>query len=213
MSEKTSIFNSNYTSKDKKYGACSATSKKQPKKFLIHKIQPSDSILSIAVRYDTSIEEIKRINCLWTNDIFHLSELRVPIKVDTSSSGEGSDIPLPSYNEACNGDDDDENTSSSKDPTTLSVKEYLSQLDGKLALAKQRMEEIDANGSWRDERIFPNRVNFPTSSSSPALHVKVIGSSGVTGNNVSQKSTVKTDKATLTANAVTERLHDHFYEL
>jgi len=61
--------------------------KYQPDSFVRHRVQPGDTLQGIALRYKTSMEYIKRINKMWTNDMLFLREyLCVPCFAET---GEG----------------------------------------------------------------------------------------------------------------------------
>ncbi|KAG5441384.1 hypothetical protein CSKR_202176 [Clonorchis sinensis] len=46
--------------------------------YKLHYIEPDDTLVSIAVRYDTSVQHLKLLNHLWAADISNLRTLKVP---------------------------------------------------------------------------------------------------------------------------------------
>ncbi|KAA3670640.1 uncharacterized protein DEA37_0008265, partial [Paragonimus westermani] len=44
----------------------------------LHHIQPTDTLVSIAVQYGTSVQHLKLMNHLWNADISTLTTLKVP---------------------------------------------------------------------------------------------------------------------------------------
>lgn len=51
---------------------------KEKEEFVIHKIQPSDSLMSLSIKYDVSIAKLKSYNSLETSEIYFLKEIKIP---------------------------------------------------------------------------------------------------------------------------------------
>lgn len=67
-----------------------------------HTITKSDSLNSLAVRYDTTIADIKRINKLWSNESLSLrTEVKIPLHGDIPQSN-GSQTNGSQSNGSCN---------------------------------------------------------------------------------------------------------------
>lgn len=53
-------------------------------KMISHKLEPSDTLQSLAIKYDVSVERIKRVNKLWSNDSILTKEtLLIPCPKDS----------------------------------------------------------------------------------------------------------------------------------
>ncbi|CAI9742906.1 Hypothetical predicted protein [Octopus vulgaris] len=135
---------------------CAASSKQ----YFKHLVSPHDSIIAISLKYDVSVEQLKRENKLWSNDALVLREfLLVPVTKENSKCvPAGSEIVRAATlksdtdsvrtasNNSSNGpceDCDSERVSSTSAPD-LSAKDFLNKYDSSIAQLKsnvQRMEE------------------------------------------------------------------------
>ncbi|XP_052833591.1 lysM and putative peptidoglycan-binding domain-containing protein 2 isoform X2 [Octopus bimaculoides] len=135
---------------------CAASSKQ----YFKHRVRPHDSIIAISLKYDVSVEQLKRENKLWSNDALVLREfLLVPVTKENSKCvPAGSEIVRAATlksdtdsvrtasNSSSNGpceDCDSERVSSTSAPD-LSAKDFLNKYDSSIAQLKsnvQRMEE------------------------------------------------------------------------
>ncbi|XP_033126217.1 lysM and putative peptidoglycan-binding domain-containing protein 2-like [Anneissia japonica] len=85
---KTSIFGSNTNkSYGRSYGS-TRTSIATQETYIKHTVSPGDTLQGIALKYGTTVQHIKRVNKLYTNDsIFLRPTLNVPV----------GDVPLPAH--------------------------------------------------------------------------------------------------------------------
>ncbi|PAA94190.1 hypothetical protein BOX15_Mlig019246g1 [Macrostomum lignano] len=69
----------NTVKKIRTYGATSKSASTTSQKTRLHKVRPSDTLVSLAIKYETTVEELKRLNGLWSNDGLQLkSSIKVP---------------------------------------------------------------------------------------------------------------------------------------
>lgn len=62
---------------------------------LRHKVSKDDSLQSIALKYNSSVTEIKRINKLWSNDSIYLrDELKVPVILTKPDESQQQNFPV-----------------------------------------------------------------------------------------------------------------------
>jgi len=58
---------------------CSQVEEEKDKpKYIVHKIEYTDSLDGLALQYNVSAREIKVFNGLTTDDIYYLKELKIP---------------------------------------------------------------------------------------------------------------------------------------
>lgn len=82
MSEDISILAS---SRRKHYGTVQPNVASRLKPHILYHISPGDTLVSIAVKYGTTVQHLKMLNHLWTTDISALECIKVPAD---SNSGE-----------------------------------------------------------------------------------------------------------------------------
>nr|CAG4646577.1 EOG090X0DPX [Macrothrix elegans] len=92
--ERTSFIRS--AKSHRKYGSTTSSSsmndslsplKYQPTTYIEHRVQSGDTLVSIALRYQTTVEFLKRINKMWTSDTLFLREtILVPSPIDDFKS-------------------------------------------------------------------------------------------------------------------------------
>lgn len=65
----------------------SSTNFKKPFSYIIHKVQPTDTLQSLEMKYNSNMYEIKRVNRLWSNDsLYCKTMINIPIYDETNSS-------------------------------------------------------------------------------------------------------------------------------
>ncbi|VDP80704.1 unnamed protein product [Echinostoma caproni] len=87
MSEDISILAS---SRRKHYGTVEPSTACRLKPHKLYHISPGDTLVSIAVKYGTTVQHLKMLNQLWTTDISSLECIKVPDESATSGSDIGS---------------------------------------------------------------------------------------------------------------------------
>ncbi|KAH7712299.1 LysM domain containing protein [Aphelenchoides avenae] len=56
-------------------------------RLVLHKLEPSDTLQSLELKYNSSVFEIKRVNRLWSNDSLHCrTHVNIPIYDDANGS-------------------------------------------------------------------------------------------------------------------------------
>lgn len=72
--------------------------RKQPKLTITHTVSPSDTLQSLAVKYDSTVADIKRVNGLWNNESLVLRDgVKIPVYSDVNLSvDENGHAELPS---------------------------------------------------------------------------------------------------------------------
>ncbi|CAJ0576044.1 unnamed protein product, partial [Mesorhabditis spiculigera] len=71
----------------RRYGTTQRVSHSKPPQLIEHTIRPEDTIAGLALRYNSSITDIKRINKLWSNEsLFLKSRITIPVHCDTPIS-------------------------------------------------------------------------------------------------------------------------------
>ncbi|KAG1695543.1 LysM and putative peptidoglycan-binding domain-containing protein 1 [Nymphon striatum] len=123
----------NYVHSKTKYGSTSRNISR-PQKFIKHHVSPSDTLPGLSLKYGVSMEDIKRINKIWTNDsIFLRSSLDIP-------------VPNNSTNELCsdtNGHLSDQSTESEASPAPeLSLSDIFGRIDSTIAQSKDRVKSL-----------------------------------------------------------------------
>ncbi|KAF6039104.1 hypothetical protein EB796_002595 [Bugula neritina] len=135
-----------------------------PKSTISHKVQPGDTLNSLAIRYDTSVADIKRYNRLWNNESLAFKDtISIPIYSEQRHSDLSTNnprIPLsqrlsgePSPPDSSNGSvptSDSKNVSTLTSSTSLSVpngthadgsQDFFAKFDKSLSLLKKKVED------------------------------------------------------------------------
>ncbi|TPP64421.1 hypothetical protein FGIG_08400 [Fasciola gigantica] len=131
MSEDISILAS---SRRKHYGTVQSGAASRLKPYILYHVSPGDTLVSIAVKYGTTVQHLKMVNHLWTTDISTLECIKVP--ADSNA-----------------GDSDSRRVSQSIELTSVNTKsdaqripqgnQYISQQDQSVVVEEQ--EEISAS--------------------------------------------------------------------
>ncbi|XP_062599131.1 lysM and putative peptidoglycan-binding domain-containing protein 1-like [Saccostrea cucullata] len=133
-----------------------------------HRVSQSDTLMGIALKYGSSVEQIKRENKLWTNDSLFLREhLLIPItnefasdlpknceviEVDntlrsrSSSSGLNSNNPITESESESTDTMKIEKNKSEKELDT-SGQDFLSKFDNSFAVLKSNVKKMEQNTS------------------------------------------------------------------
>ncbi|XP_028402597.1 lysM and putative peptidoglycan-binding domain-containing protein 2-like [Dendronephthya gigantea] len=85
--ERRSIKETSSLSKSRKgprtcYGATRQPESSADYKLAVHSLDQSDTLQGLAIKYGVTVEQIRRVNKLWTNDNIHiLKTLNIPVKL------------------------------------------------------------------------------------------------------------------------------------
>ena len=128
MSEWQSIIGSNRGSS---YGTCSRSIKQSTTQYNKHFLNKSDTLQGLALRYNCSTDEIRRINKLYSTDsIFLRDYLLIPgSKQHAATKSTNLDPSRPS------------NSSNSVSEKELDARSFLKQLDSKIAAGKSAVKD------------------------------------------------------------------------
>lgn len=168
--------------------------KYQPTSFMQHRVQPGDTLQGIALRYKTSMEYIKRINKMWTNDTLFLREyLYVPCFADTSEVSDQKSTTIDASSISCL-DEASANFPESLYSATLpeekkisearivgkyidcekSVKEYLGSMDSQIKEAKSRARTLQKTSEvLKNDPELDSYASLPQSQSSSQLRISL----------------------------------------
>jgi len=159
MSEWESIVGSKKASS---YGTCVRSMKQSTSQYVKHYLDKSDTLQGLALKYDCSTDELRRINKLYSSDsIFVRQYLLVPApKVFPASDPEHAGVPQPALNVIEKQPDKEEDVFS-----------FLKQLDSKISASKNAMKDYKFDNSLiSDEdregsvRYFQNSNMFQSNS-------------------------------------------------
>lgn len=88
VDEERSLTGSLFTKRPRGYGTAVTSSfhfgQEKPKKFLLHNLCSNDTLQSLAVKYDSTVADIKKANRLWNNESLALRDnIVVPVFSDS----------------------------------------------------------------------------------------------------------------------------------
>nr|CAG4642805.1 EOG090X0DPX [Evadne anonyx] len=167
--------------------------KYQPSSFTQHYVQPGDTLQGIALRYKTSMEYIKRINKMWTNDTLFLREyLYVPCFTEVSEVNDQKLVALDASSASClveasatfpkNVDTisfpESKGSSAVKTPRNgdceKSVEEYLGSMDNQIKEAKSRARTLQKTSEvLKNDPELDSYTSLPQSQSSSQLRISL----------------------------------------
>ena len=129
--------------------------------YAVHEVRPEDTLVGLALKYDVTVEELRRTNSLWANDnVWPGQVLRVPLQAPPSSTML-ADTPSSASTTTSTSSSSTTTSSSSggmhtppgrqkdtgdsgKDPT---LQEYLSRLDMSIAQnSKEATKDLKKDG-------------------------------------------------------------------
>ncbi|XP_022303791.2 lysM and putative peptidoglycan-binding domain-containing protein 1-like isoform X1 [Crassostrea virginica] len=153
-----------------------------------HKVCQSDTLMGIALKYGSTVEQIKRENQLWTNDSLFLREyLLIPIACEnehdlpkdceiieidnTLRSRSSSSGKTSRSNSQVNGSDNEnsiktetKSTSNSVETKEASGKDFLSKFDNSFAVLKSNVKKMEQNKSFLDDHSNNALPHLPVTS-------------------------------------------------
>ncbi|XP_029576752.1 lysM and putative peptidoglycan-binding domain-containing protein 2 [Salmo trutta] len=159
--------------KIRSYGSTASVAASLGEKYIEHRVTDSDTLQGIALKYEVTMEQIKRTNKLFSNDcIFLRNTLNIPVVSEKTSPFNGLSLESPDgdpqdqdFNTLCVGQDrdteedpspppgpGDKDSSSYKRPQTeeLSAQDFLHRLDLQIKQSKQaarRLKEEEVRDS------------------------------------------------------------------
>ncbi|GMT05914.1 hypothetical protein PENTCL1PPCAC_28088, partial [Pristionchus entomophagus] len=134
-------------SKVRRYGTTLKVSNSPPAQYQIHHVEPSETLQGIALKYNTTVAELKRINKLWNESIIVQSYIKVPYVESIVPPSETSATPVPS---------------SSKQE---SVSDVLSRIDDVIKRTTKSLSKMERESSFSKS---PSTPNFPSTPSFPS---------------------------------------------
>lgn len=139
----------------KSYGRSYGSTQRSVKEtFLPHNVVSTDTLQGIALKYGVTVQELKRVNKLYTNDsIFLRSVLYIPVGEqplpasvleNTVSSVQGSPLKKASSGAASNGDREENHIDvNTEDKTKSDPLDFLSKIDQEIKLRKDELKKVE----------------------------------------------------------------------
>ncbi|XP_045471593.1 lysM and putative peptidoglycan-binding domain-containing protein 2 [Harmonia axyridis] len=128
----------------KKYGSTSSKYATKSENYIKHYISNTDTLQGIALKYDVSIEQIRRANRLWTSDSLFLKEfLLIPVPLDISmsaASASTSSTPVSSPMQSQPSYEDDD-----------SIDNFLGKIDASIATTKEEVKKTQSNSEFASD--------------------------------------------------------------
>ncbi|XP_044744493.1 lysM and putative peptidoglycan-binding domain-containing protein 2 [Coccinella septempunctata] len=128
----------------KKYGSTSSKLATKSENYIKHYVCNSDTLQGIALKYDVSIEQIRRANRLWTSDSLFLKEfLLIPVPLDISMSAAStstSSTPVSSPMQSQPSYEDEE-----------SIDKFLGKIDASIATTKEEVKKTQSNSEFASD--------------------------------------------------------------
>lgn len=128
------------------YGStsCLQTRKKNYCTVVRHKVEPTDTLRGIVLKYNTSMTELKRMNRLWSNESLFLKEfVDVPIYDNNSEAAESS-----TYNY-----DRSHVMKQREQPVPESVEELFKRIDLTIKTTSKNVKKLEKNMSMEWDRF------------------------------------------------------------
>lgn len=173
---------------NKNYGrSYGATMKSQQETYIQHEIQPGETLQGISIKYAVPVEQIKRANKLFNNDIFMRKSLSIPVgdqplpaNVLESATATANGSPArrgPSTAKRREGSSEDEEDNGGKvevDDRDVTM-DFFNRIDRQVREKKHNLKKIEKNSSISEiEAMTPNIQSGP----SPSQSYSRIGDSG-----------------------------------
>jgi len=130
----------------KRYGSTSSKNATRNENYMKHYVTNTDTLQGIALRYNVTIEKIRRANKLWASDSLFLKEfLLIPIpegSATPSNSATATPITSPESNETSrsmpSADSFDEDN----------ISEFLEKIDASIASTKEEVKKTQINSNF-----------------------------------------------------------------
>lgn len=157
--------------KTRSYGSTASVTATLGERYIEHRVTDGDTLQGIALKYGVTMEQIKRVNKLFSNDcIFLRHRLNIPVHTERPSlfnglslespdgedsvlqeSPRASDVPSMSPSPPPPPEAPDSPTPRPRQPDELSAKDYLHMLDLQITRSKQAAQKLKEDVSREDE--------------------------------------------------------------
>ncbi|XP_034987200.1 lysM and putative peptidoglycan-binding domain-containing protein 2 [Zootoca vivipara] len=154
--------------KTRSYGSTATVAAPLAERYVEHRINASDTLQGIALKYGVTMEQIKRANKLFTNDcIFLRKTLNIPVisekpllfnglnslespenEADTPSSCEDGPVTVQEDNSSPSPQEPDNPL---PPPEELSAKDFLHRLDLQIKMSKQAARKLKPEDNREDD--------------------------------------------------------------
>ncbi|KAI6191530.1 LysM and putative peptidoglycan-binding domain-containing protein 1 [Aphelenchoides bicaudatus] len=133
----------------RKYGStcdlhsASSNGSRKCSQIIIHDVQPTDTLQSLELKYNSSMFEIKRLNRLWSNNSLHCkTQVSIPIFNETRSAvvtpTQFECIPEHSKSESAKTDSSNEQTNPGE-----SVNDFFKRIDSNVKQTKRAVKKLN----------------------------------------------------------------------
>ncbi|XP_050297485.1 lysM and putative peptidoglycan-binding domain-containing protein 2 isoform X2 [Anthonomus grandis grandis] len=137
----------------KKYGSTSSKNATKNESFVKHFVTNSDTLQGLAVKYNVTIEQIRRANKLWASDSLFLREyLLIPQEEGESTS---TDLPSPSDSSLLSPEAESSHSVQSRTGLITSgsfdeenITDFLSKIDASIANTKEVVKKVTTNSEF-----------------------------------------------------------------
>ncbi|XP_061743535.1 lysM and putative peptidoglycan-binding domain-containing protein 2 [Nerophis ophidion] len=155
--------------KIRSYGSTASVSASLGEKYVEHRLSDGDTLQGIALKYNVTMEQIKRANKLFSNDcIFLKSSLNIPVATQKSYIFNGLSLESPDGDQqaAQQQQQEDqgpwpEDSKGSEPPAEeLSAQDFLTRLDLQIKRSKQAAARL------KEEEVRSDEVNFTAATTS-----------------------------------------------
>nr|XP_061831313.1 lysM and putative peptidoglycan-binding domain-containing protein 2-like [Nerophis lumbriciformis] len=154
--------------KIRSYGSTASVSASLGEKYIEHRLSDGDTLQGIALKYNVTMEQIKRANKLFSNDcIFLKSSLNIPVATQKRYIFNGLSLESPDGDDqAAQQQQEDqgpwpEDSKGSGPPAEeLSAQDFLTRLDLQIKRSKQAAARL------KEEEVRSDEVNFTAATTS-----------------------------------------------
>jgi len=149
-------FKSNSTTKKSSYGALKKETKNCFTFNLKHKLERGETLEGISLKYGISVENIKRANRLWNNDLLAIKDfLIIPIPEEKSKEFINNEQTLhkklPNENNHSRSQSFNQGPLNDSQKDSCSLKDYLSKFDSFISESKTKLKTLEASASVSSE--------------------------------------------------------------
>lgn len=140
-------------SKVRRYGTTLRVSNSSPSQYCIYHVEPSETLQGIALKFNTTVAELKRINKLWSDSIILTTYIKVPSLASTPSSSRESVHNVQSRVTP---------TPNNQHIQPESVKDILTRIDCVIKYSQQSVSKMERESSVQTITQPPTVENFTT---------------------------------------------------
>ncbi|XP_041459489.1 lysM and putative peptidoglycan-binding domain-containing protein 2-like isoform X1 [Lytechinus variegatus] len=165
---------------NKNYGrSYGATMKSQQETFIQHDIQPGETLQGISIKYAVPVEQIKRANKLFNNDIFMRKSLSIPVGdqplpanvlENATATANGSPArrgPSTAKRRDGSSEDEEDNGGKVEEADRDVTMDFFNRIDRQVREKKHNLKKIEKNSSIGEiEAMTPNIQSAPSPSQS-----------------------------------------------